>query len=72
MFKPTAPPTPEEAREIISGMLLDLTTTLEPIYDFAEGMRRDLESRGWSPTAAESASLAWLAAQLAAIGGAGR
>lgn len=44
--------------------LLEVVPTLAPIYEFAEGQRAELERRGWSPTAAESAALTILCATL--------
>lgn len=40
--------------------LLDGIEALSPIFDAAEGMKADLERRGWSPTVAESVAHQWL------------
>jgi hypothetical protein len=56
----------------ITTAMLDMAGVLEPIYDAADGMRRDLESRGWSPTVAEQCAGTWLAATLATVGGGGK
>ncbi|MFJ6720518.1 hypothetical protein [Streptomyces sp. NPDC091259] len=65
-------PTPEELRRTVALALLDMTGILTPIYDTADGMRRDLESRGWSPTMAETAAGTWLCGVLASLGGGAR
>ncbi|MEV4037705.1 MULTISPECIES: hypothetical protein [Streptomyces] len=44
--------------------MLDMVGALEPIYDAADGMKRDLEARGWSPTQAEQSAGAWLTTML--------
>ncbi|MGI5404153.1 hypothetical protein ACQEVG_32825 [Streptomyces sp. CA-135486] len=51
--------------------MLTMVGALEPIYDTADGMRRDLESRGWSPTMAEQAAGTWLCTTLASIASGG-
>ncbi|WP_372352659.1 hypothetical protein [Streptomyces sp. KL116D] len=56
-------PTPEELaqqRHELSNALLTMAEQTAPIFDSADGMRADLEQRGWSPTAAEQVALAWL------------
>lgn len=60
--------TPDEIRQQIALSMLDMTGVLVPIYDTADGMRRELESRGWSPTMAEQAAGTWLCGMLASIG----
>jgi hypothetical protein len=75
MFKfdtPQQPPTPEELKADITAAMLDMTGLMEPIYDTADGMKRDLEARGWSPTMAEQVAGSWLCAAMAAIGGGGK
>jgi hypothetical protein len=72
MFGMGNPPTPEEIKQQLAVGMLDLTGMLEPIYDAADGMRRDLESRGWSPTMAEKAAGTWLCSALASIMGGGK
>lgn len=44
----------------LANTLLALGEMFTPIIDYADGMKADLERRGWSPTAAEHASLTWL------------
>jgi hypothetical protein len=68
MFGPTTPPTPAEIKRQIQTAMLDMTGILEPIYDAADGMKRDLEARGWSPAMAEQCAGTWLATTLAGIG----
>ena len=45
--------------------LLAVNETLGPIFDAADGMKANLERRGWSPTAAEHAALTWLTGAIA-------
>jgi hypothetical protein len=54
-------------RTDLSNALLDVNENLTPFFDTADGMRADLERRGWSPTAAESAALTWLCGALGHI-----
>jgi hypothetical protein len=49
-----------KARHDMANSLLEMREQFAPIFDTAEGMRADMEKRGWSPTAAEAASLTWL------------
>lgn len=44
----------------IAMHLAEKTDLLEPVFEHAEGMRRRLEERGWSPTMAEEIAGAWL------------
>ncbi len=44
----------------LANGLLEMLDTLSPILDAAEGLKADLERRGWSPTAAEAVALEWL------------
>ncbi|GGX26785.1 hypothetical protein [Streptomyces chryseus] len=66
------PPTPEEMKAQITLGMLTMVGVLEPIYDTADGMRRDLEARGWSPTMAEQAAGNWLCAMLTTVGRGGQ
>lgn len=50
----------ERMRHELSNMLLVMSEQMAPIFDAADGMRKDMEERGWSPTAAEQVALAWL------------
>jgi hypothetical protein len=54
-------PKPGEMANLLIGMLADY----QPIFDAADGMRAQLEQRGWSPTAAEAVSLTWLQGAMA-------
>ncbi|MFF3140408.1 hypothetical protein ACFVRU_01415 [Streptomyces sp. NPDC057927] len=72
MFGPVTPPTPAEMKAQLTMAMLDMAGVLEPIYDAADGMKRDLEARGWSPTVAEQCAGTWLASSLAMVGGGGR
>lgn len=47
-------------RTDLSNMLLELGEVFAPILDYADGMKADLERRGWSPTASEQAAATWL------------
>lgn len=61
----------ERMRHELSNGLLLMSEQMAPIFDAADGMRADLEKRGWSPTAAEQVALAWLmSAVSSAMGGA--
>lgn len=51
-------------RADMANALLDVSESMGPIFDTAEGMKADLERRGWSPTAAETAALTWLTGAL--------
>lgn len=44
------------AEEMLQGM-----EAMAPVFDFADGMRANLERRGWSPTMAEAIAGQWLA-----------
>lgn len=44
----------------LANSLIELLDSLSPILDAAEGLKADLERRGWSPTAAEAVALEWL------------
>ena len=44
--------------------LLDVNEALSPMLDAADGMRADLERRGWSPTMAEALAGQYLSALL--------
>lgn len=72
MFGSTEPPTPADMKSQVTMAMLDMAGVLEPIYDAADGMRRELESRGWSPTQSEQSAGAWLTTTLVnAAGGIG-
>lgn len=61
----------ERMRHELSSMLLLMSEQMAPIFDAADGMRADLEKRGWSPTAAEQVALAWLTGAMASATGGG-
>jgi hypothetical protein len=52
--------TPAQQRDDLSNSLLELGEVFQPILDYADGMKADMERRGWSPTASEQAALSWL------------
>lgn len=52
--------TDDQTRADFSNALIQLLDNTSPLLDAADGMRADMERRGWSPTAAEQASLSWL------------
>lgn len=59
-------------RHELSNALLIMAEQTAPVFDAADGMRADLEKRGWSPTAAEQVALTWLVSAMGSIaGGAG-
>lgn len=67
MFNPPketpAIPTTEQQKEIqtdLANGMLAMREMLRPLFDAADGMRADLEARGWSPTAAEKLTMTWL------------
>jgi hypothetical protein len=69
MFKPTVRPTEEELarqRHEVGNAFLIMSEQLAPLFDAADGMRKDLEGRGWSPTAAEQVVVTWLIKMLGA------
>jgi hypothetical protein len=45
--------------EDIGNGLLELSELMAPMLDAADGLRREMERRGWSAAAAEDAALAW-------------
>lgn len=47
------------ARELATA-LMEGTVAMAPMFDVADGIRADMEKRGWSPTAAETVALQWL------------
>lgn len=49
-----------QQRTELTTTLLDAQEQMAPIYDAADGMRAELQSRGWSPASAEQAALTWL------------
>lgn len=46
--------------EVLKGML-ESVDAFAPVFDAADGMRLDMERRGWSPTMAEQIAGMWLA-----------
>lgn len=66
-------PTPAELanmRHELSNALLIMSEQMAPLFDAAEGMKADMEKRGWSPTAAEQVALTWLVGAVSSIAGA--
>lgn len=52
-------PMSQMARELASTLQEAMEAT-SPVFDVADGIRADMERRGWSPTAAEVVALEWL------------
>lgn len=50
----------DKERHDLMNALLEMGQNLEPIIEVAEGQRKKMEERGWSPTAAESVALEML------------
>lgn len=48
---------PEKARTELANGLMEMVENLRPMLDAAEGVKADMERRGWSPTASETAAL---------------
>lgn len=40
--------------------MVALAEQTAPLYDAADGVKADLQRRGWSPTAAEQVAMTWL------------
>jgi hypothetical protein len=57
----------DRARHELGTAMLAITEQMSPILDAADGMRADLERRGWSPTAAETVALQWLVGAVAQV-----
>lgn len=51
----------EKVKNDLSNALLTSLDGVSPIFDAADGMKVDLERRGWSPTVAEALAAQWLA-----------
>ena len=47
-------------RNEMAVALLEVSESITPILDSADGMKAEMERRGWSPTAAEQVALTWL------------
>lgn len=54
---------PTEPSSLAAG-LLEMVEGLGPVIDAADGFRKQLEERGWSPTAAEAGALEMLQGML--------
>ncbi|MFB7671319.1 hypothetical protein ACFC26_07860 [Kitasatospora purpeofusca] len=52
-------PMPTGSAEV-AEILLQIREQMAPLFDAADGMRRDLEARGWSPSVAEALAAQWL------------
>lgn len=59
----------ERMRHNLSNMLMLMSEQMATIFDAADGMRADLEKRGWSPTAAEQVALTWLTSAMSSVMG---
>lgn len=44
----------------LAGALMEAIAAVAPIFDAGDGIKADLEKRGWSPTAAEQVALQWV------------
>lgn len=51
----------------LAKALMEGVVAMQPIFDTADGMKADLEKRGWSPTAAEAIALEWAQASMRRI-----
>lgn len=60
------------SNESMTAALIEAMESISPIIDAADGMRADLERRGWSPTASEQVAQAWLMGAIASSWGGGR
>jgi hypothetical protein len=49
--------------------LMETLEILKPVFEAAEGIKADMESRGWSPTAAEAVATEWLTGAMRASWG---
>ncbi len=54
----------DRLRHDLTNGLLMMREQLAPVFDTADGMKRDMESRGWSSAAAEQVALPWLLAAM--------
>lgn len=52
--------TPDEVKTELSNGLMQMLDACSPMLDAAEGLKADMERRGWSPTAAEQVACSWL------------
>lgn len=50
----------EKNKTAMTVALMEGIDSMAPIFDSANGIRADLERRGWSPTRAEAAAGEWL------------
>lgn len=50
----------DEQKPTVIEDLIQAVEALQPLFDAADGMRADLERRGWSPTKAEQIAHQWL------------
>lgn len=57
----------ERMRQDALNGLMGLVEGTAPIFDAADGMRADLEKRGWSPAAAEQIAMSWVIGALGAV-----
>lgn len=46
-----------DAQNTITQALMEVTENMQPVIEACEGQRKQLEERGWSPTAAEKYAL---------------
>lgn len=55
------------ARDVLTNSMLELSENMTPIFDAADGVKAEMERRGWSPTASEQVALTWLMGALAKV-----
>lgn len=59
---PDEKPTPSVAES-----LLEAIETIQPVFDAADGIKKDMEQRGWTAESAETAALTFLTGFLGTI-----
>jgi uncharacterized protein involved in copper resistance len=55
------------ARQELANSMMEYSENIAPLFDAADGMKADLERRGWSPTMAEGLAATWLQGALTHI-----
>ncbi|MEV8523191.1 hypothetical protein AB0451_03385 [Streptomyces sp. NPDC052000] len=59
-------------RHALASNLLIASEQIAPLFDAADGIRADLQARGWSPTAAEQIATTWVCTALTAANSGGQ
>lgn len=67
MPSPQTPSQPSTEEPSLASGLADLADDLEPLFEQADGLKKRMEDRGWSPMAAEQIALTWLTGALRAF-----